>query len=310
MYYFIVNPNAHAGKSFQLWKHIRKQLEYYSVEYEAHLTSYPGEAAVIARELTANASTSVIIVVVGGDGTVNEVVNGLDFHAQITLGHIPAGSANDLAKSLKISSNYKKALKHILNPQYHKLLDYGILTYEEKEPCHRRFVVSCGVGLDAAVCSGSGTASVIWKKTLDKLRLSKLYYFICGCREFMAARPVKGYLILDGERRVEFNHVYFISVHIHPYEGGGFRFAPKADYADGKLSICVMSNRCKRRIIPAMYNAFSRRPKKARGGRYYECQEAEIHMEQALPMHADGEKCNFQKDLHVRCVRKKIRMIV
>ena len=111
-------------------------------------------------------------------------------------------------------------------------------------------------------------------------------------------------------QKVEFNHIYFISAHIHPYEGGGFKFAPKAKPADGMLDICVVHNAAKRKLIPILVNAYLGGRTNYRGVRHYTCQEAEIHTDKTMPVHVDGESCYCQNDLQIRCIEKKLRLIV
>ena len=79
-------------------------------------------------------------------------------------------------------------------------------------------------------------------------------------------------------QKVELNHIYFISTHIHPYEGGGFRFAPEAKIDDGCLDICVVHQSCKC-PIPILADAFLRRNRKHRGLRHYRCKEVQIQIQ-------------------------------
>ena len=123
MYYFIINPHSRSGYGFKVWKRIEKLLKLECVEYRAFLTERPGQAAEYADQLTKGCQEPRIIVVVGGDGTVNEVLDGLSFCNTITLGYIPTGSGNDLARSLRLPRSPRKCLKKVLRPKYHKLMD-------------------------------------------------------------------------------------------------------------------------------------------------------------------------------------------
>lgn len=307
MYNFIVNPSAKGGQGERLWQRLENRLTHLGVEYEAFLTSKAGDASAFAAILTKKCKEPRIIIVVGGDGSVNEVVDGLCFGGPVTLGYIPAGSGSDLAKSLCLPQSPLRCLKKILNPQYFKMLDYGVISYGE-QLTHRRFMVSAGIGLDAAVCQDILKSKT--KHILSKVGLDKLSYALVGIKRLLFTWPVKGYLILDGIQRVEFNHIYFVSAHIHPYEGGGFRFAPTADPSDGKLTVCVVHHGKKRKILPVLVNAFLGRRGRWHGMRNYTCHEVEIHVERPLAVHADGEDCMCQKDIHIRCIPQKVRMTV
>lgn len=309
MYYFIVNPNSRSGKGYQIWKKLQRQLDLRQVAYEAHLTDHVGHAWELARQLTEDAQRKPkTIVILGGDGTVNEVINGICLECPVTLGYIPAGSGNDLARSLKIPRKPAKALKRILHPKYFKQLDYGLLTYSDERLHHRRFVVSGGIGLDAAVCHELLDSRL--KCALNKIGLSKLSYILVGIHQLILSKPSDGYLLLDGVKRVDLQHIHFLSAHIHRYEGGGFMFAPKANPTDGMLEICVCNSRSKIKLILVLLKALLGRMKHCHGVRFFQCQEVEIHTEQPLAVHTDGESCCHQQDVHVRCIGRQIRMIV
>ncbi len=307
MYHFIINPYACNGRGMKIWRRVEKKLNHLGENYEAHITEEQGDCRRIAKELTGKGMEPRIIVVVGGDGTMNEVLDGLSFGGPVTIGYIPAGSGNDLARSLRLPKSPGKCLRKVLNPKYHKQLDYGVISYGEESE-HRRFMVSSGIGLDAAVCHDILAAKV--KQGVKKLRFGKWWYIFLGIKQLLIARPVKGYLLLDGTQKVEFNHLYFVSAHIHPYEGGGFKFAPGADPCDGRLTVRVVHQENKPKLVPILLGALRGSRKKYPGSRIYTCQEMEVHTERPMPVHADGESCMCQKDIQIRCIPHRVRMIV
>lgn len=307
MYYFIINPNAHGGRGEKIWKKLERQLKRSGVAYEGYLTQEAGDARYIAARLTASVQEPMVIVAVGGDGTVNEVLNGLSISDLLTLGYIPTGSGNDLARGLMLSKNPCKCLRQILAPTEISRVDYGIISYEDEEPVYRRFMVSSGIGFDAAVChrllgkTGGGG--------LHRLG-GRWRYILAGVNQLLHTKASRGYLILDGVRRVEFNHIYFVSIHNHASEGGGFLFAPKASYDDGEVELCVAHTASKLRLVMVLVMACLGHLGRHRGVHFYRCREAVIHVERPLPVHTDGENCFCQDELRVRCVKKKLRMIL
>lgn len=307
MYYFIVNPNARRGLGEKIWRKLERRIQHSGIEYEVLLTGAQGDARKIAAELTEDSTQPCTIIAVGGDGTVNEILDGMSFDGQVTLGYIPTGSGNDLARSLRLPRSPKRCLNRVLKPKYHRLLDYGILSYEKEAPVYRRFAVSSGIGLDAAVCHNLLDSA---RKNRPRLFGGRVRYVLLGIWQLVCAKPAKGYLVLDGVKKVEFNHIYFISSHIHPFEGGGFKFAPKADYSDGLLEVCVVHNSLKYRLIPLLLDALLGRMGHHRGVRFYRCREVSIHVDRPMPVHVDGESCYCQTDIHLRCVEKKLRMMV
>lgn len=306
MYYFIVNPNSGNGRGLRNWNVLLRYLNRKRIGYSAFLTAAPGEARLKAAELTENRTDEITIIIVGGDGTVNEVLDGLSMNAKTVIGIIPSGSGNDLAKSLKIPKNTKKCIKRIISG-CPRCIDYGVISYGSVENLNRRFVISSGIGFDAAVCHDLLESRM--KDALNKVRMGRVAYFMQGLKEFLLSTPVKGYILLDGVKKVEFNHILFISAHIMPYEGGGYMFAPKADCQDGKLEICVVSSRNRLRLVPAVFFAKYRAQKNCRCFKLFECREAHIHTEIPLAVHADGESCKYQTDIDVRCVERRLRFI-
>lgn len=308
MYYFIVNPNARRGFGAKIWKKLEHQLRQSGIEYEALLTRRQGDARSLARQLTENCREPRVIVAVGGDGTVNEILDGLCLDCQVTLGYIPTGTGNDLARSLKLPRHPGRCLRKVLNPKYYQNVDYGILSYGEDAPVYRRFAVSSGIGFDAAV---SQELTEFRNRGIHLLfHPGRLSYIFFGLKRFLFASPVKGYLLLDDVKKVEFNHIYFISFHIHPYEGGGFRFAPKADSGDGMLEVCVAHNGSRRLLFSMLLDAFLGRANRHRGVHFYSCREVKVHVDRPMPVHVDGEDCMSQSDIHLRCVEKKLRIMV
>lgn len=307
MYYFIINPCSGSGRGRKVWNKVERYLLPRGAEYRVFLTERPGQATEFAQQLTRGSRDPRLIVVVGGDGTVNEVVDGICFGGAVTLGYIPVGVKGDLARSLKLSRSPLRNMKKILHPKYYKLVDYGVVTYGDEAVRHRRFMVSAGIGLNGAVCQSllNVRSARLWRY----LALKRLPNCLCETAQYVKARPAKGYILLDGEKRVEFNNIYQVAVQNHSFEGGGYRIAPGADCSDGRLEVCVLSNASKLQALGVLTRAWQKRSYN-KGMRIYSCREARIHMERPMAVHVDGEWCSSQSDLEVRCIERALRMIV
>lgn len=104
MYHFIVNPNSRSGLGLSLWAQIEPELQKRKIDYTVFFTQYQKHAWEYTEKLTSD-HTYHTLVVLGGDGTVNEVINGIQDFSKVTLGYIPTGSSNDFARSFKIWLN-------------------------------------------------------------------------------------------------------------------------------------------------------------------------------------------------------------
>ena len=183
MYYFIVNPHSRSGQGAQLWRRLEMELKKSTVEYQVNLTERPGHARELAARLTTgqpDGASSQVIVAVGGDGTLNEVLDGLHVSSQVTLGYIPTGSGNDFARSMRLPKTPQRALQRILHPRYFRFLDYGVLSCDVCNINHRRFIVSSGIGFDAAVCQRLGVSAL--KRFLCRIHISKHSYVVIEIR--------------------------------------------------------------------------------------------------------------------------------
>lgn len=145
---------------------------------------------------------------------------------------------------------------------------------------------------------------------LGRMGLGKLSSLFLGFRQFLHCRSSRGYILLDGVKKVEFNHILFISCHIQPSEGGGFLFAPRADGSDGRMNICVVSHSSRTKLLRVMLQALTGRFKKHTGARNFECREVSIHTDAPLPVHVDGEFCGVQTELRAQCISRQIRMVI
>lgn len=306
MYQFIVNPSAGAGRGYLIWKRLERQLENDSQEYRVYFTERQGDAAEIARTLTADKEEAKILVVVGGEGTYNEVLNGVSFKGMLTLGYVPAGFRNALTRGFHSLWDVKRQVKRVLHPKYYRMLDYGVVTCGDEEIFTRRFAGRCGIGLDAAVCHNILCCPA--RKHMCHFHMTKLLYFILGLKQLILAKPVKGYLVLDGVKKVEFNHIYFISFSVQQEEGKKKKTSENPDH-DGRMTVYVGNSARKRKMVPILFDVIMGIKKKERGVRIFECREAAVHLVRPLAVHVDGESCFSQQDVEIRCINKQIRMI-
>ena len=295
MYQFIVNPGAGAGRGYRIWKRLEHQLEMNSQEYRVFFTEHQGDAAEIARVLTAEKDEAKVIVIVGGEGTYNEVLNGVSFR----------GFRNALSKGFQSFWKVDRQARRILHPKYYRMLDYGVITFGNEEIVSRRFAGRCGIGLDAALCHNLLCCPV--RNQMTRLHLAKILRFGIALKQLFLAKPTKGYILLDGTQKVEFNHIYFITFMVRREEKKKKNGGILND--DGKMTVYVGNSARKTKMIPILRDLVMGVRRKERGIRVFECSEAEIHLARPLAVHVDGESCMCQENLAVRCIPKRMRVI-
>jgi len=217
-YKIIANPVAGKGKATALIEQVGNILKERKAEFDFELTKAPGHAADIARSAAERGWK--VIVSLGGDGTISEVISGL-VGTESALGVISCGKGNDIARSLGVPTDTEQAVNTLLTGEKRKI-DVGL----EKDQV---FANIAGVGFSAEVTSqannmrnlkGSLAFLAATYKTLSHLK----------------ARQVR--IELDNE--VIETKIVSVTVSNMKYAGGGMVFAPDALVDDGLFDVCIV----------------------------------------------------------------------
>ena len=303
MYHFIINPKSQSGNSAFVWHRIKKILIERNIDFEVHATKRANQATELARALTENGEEKTLIVI-GGDGFLNEVINGICFPEKMTLGYIPSGSGNDFARSLNIPKNSEKALDIILNS--HETIDcnIGYTIFGENK---RKFIVSSGIGFDAAVCYGVDKSRL--KPILNKVKLGKLVYMMVALKEvFFRPTHVLTATFDNGETKEFTKCLFAVSMNL-PYEGGGYKFCPNAICNDGYLDVMIVNNVSPFNFLYMMPFAFSGKHIRFNTIHQFRCKQATYTLEDSAHMHTDGEAINGQNKITTGLEEQTIRII-
>ena len=135
-YHIIVNPAGASGKTGKVWKRIEPVFRESGQEYEVHYSSPGHGIADICRELEEMYLTGqqekLVLVTIGGDGSVNEAMNGITDPSRILYGHIPAGSGNDIIRDMHLPKKAEDVARSILEGKVKRYFDVGELTYMDE----------------------------------------------------------------------------------------------------------------------------------------------------------------------------------
>lgn len=306
MYHIIVNPASRSGKGLKIWKQcVEPELKKQQLPYRAYFSQKAGDVAVLANEITSDmGAEKLYLIVLGGDGTVNEALQGIVFSENLVMGYIPTGSSNDLARDLKIPKEPLKALDKILLHGKPVPMDIGLVTFPHGR---RYFAVSCGIGFDAAVCEEALHSKM--KTVLNKIGLGKLTYLGIALKQLIASKSNSCEITLDGKEPIRLPNLLFLASMIHRYEGGGFKFCPQADYRDGLLDICTVGKIPKLLILFALPTAFFGKHYMFRGIYHYRAQKVTVRTSLPLCLHTDGEVASHTEVITVECQKQKLMFI-
>ena len=307
MYQIIVNPTSSSGKGMEAWKKIKAILDRRNVAYNVHVLQKPGEAIEIVKKLTeenyadidetAVMDESVVtvqendedtnILVVGGDGTLNEVLNGIQDFEHTTLSCIQTGSGNDFARNMHLEKNVEQAITHLLEQSEEIALDYGEVTTNHPGSSAKRFLISSGVGYDANICEEVSRSRL--KTVLNKIHLGKLVYVLIGVKQIFAKKTVRAKLYLDDAPMMKLSELFFVVGMNHMYEGGGIPFCPNADPTDGKLDVCLVKGMSRLKLLLAVVLVYFKKHLLFKDITNHRCKKMRLVTETPQWIHMDGE---------------------
>lgn len=302
-YYFIVNQNSQTGNASGIWEHLQEILDTREVDYEVYTTQYGGHATELA-EMICKKEGEKQLVVVGGDGTINEVLCGIQDMEHVTFGVIPTGSANDFAKGMGLKGKPTEILERMLASRETMYIDHG--TVEGGDGTSRRFAVSAGIGVDAYVCKQALDAPI--KKLLNKFHLGQLTYVLLTIMDIFTMPLVDGKLTLADGSEKKLKRAIFVSAMSLPYEGGGIPMTPRASVTDGQLSCCCVTGIP--RLVCFFYLVFLvfGKHENLPGVQIINSPKITVELQEPMCVHGDGEHCGFQEKVTFTCVPGKLKM--
>lgn len=324
MFYIIVNPASKSGRGAKIWAMLEPVLNEKGIEYKVFFSKEAGHVIKLVRDLSASLlksdSDSILkLIVLGGDGTLNETLQGISDFSRVQMGYIPTGSSNDMARDLRLPKDPLTILDNILACETPTPMDLGCLVYnntsnhlsrqhDDELSVKRYFAVSSGIGFDATVCEEALASK--FKNVLNKIGLGKLTYLAIALKQLIVAQKITCTLTLDDNETVYMPKFLFVASMIHQYEGGGFKFCPDANCRDGILDICAAGNISKPKILVALPTAFKGQHFRYKGIDRYAA--SKIHLETSAPLwvHTDGEVAMQSSSITITCEKEKIQLLL
>lgn len=310
MYYFLVNPASKSGHGKKLWNPLEDYLKANKIEYKVYFSKRPGHMEELMYDICSehlNDDVPANVVVLGGDGSFNEAIQGVISFDKVRIGHIPSGSGNDFSRAFDYSVEPLDNLKRILACEKPMKLDVGTLKLEHmsserssaaKDTVRptRYFNISCGIGFDAAVCEEVLTSK--FKGILNRLGLGKLVYGVIAVKQIFGAKLCDALLTMDGNQIVQVKNCRLIVGMNTCYEGGGLKFVPTAVSTDGYIDICTVGNLHPFKVLMVLPGSAKGRHLKQKEIKTYHVKSYEIKTKEPLWVHTDGEV--FVKADHIK----------
>ena len=270
--------NSRSKKSLNELNKIERVLQGKKLPYRVLKTSKTTNAKDLMNEIH-----GAELIVIGGDGTINEVIN--NYHGKEII-YLAYGSGNDLARSIE----FKKDIEISRLLESKRFIEYDV-----------------GVVNDRKFCSGFDigfNADIIKRANGSKLKkyIGKYIYLLQGVIGILMLKKYKAKISWD-DGEIMTNRLYLLNAMIQPYEGGGIKFAPTATGRDGKLHIMIMENMSLTTFVYNYLCLLLKQHNKLKKVQYIKTNKLTIKTNQEY-FQIDGELVNSEETLNLSCISK------
>ena len=276
----IVNQTAGSGTTKRKWLSIRKALTQAGLSFDYVYTESNGHAFELAKE-AAQAGYE-LVVATGGDGTINEVVNGLVASGNAkgtTMGILNTGTGCDLARFLNIPRNCQKACQRLADP-YKTSIDVGLVEYQDNDKrASRYFISAAGLGFDGEVVETVHKQPRLLQGTVP---------YIFGVLHSLNNYQNKDIRLQIGEKSEDVR-ICSVVIANGGFYGKGMHVAPEASINDGLFEVIIIGDVGKLdllRSFPKIYRGTHITHPKVRMER---ADQVTIQSSEQVLIQADGE---------------------
>jgi len=294
----IINLTAGGGKPRAHLKTIFKYLKENGFNFKVSYTSHHGEAIELAQKAADKGIE--LIVSIGGDGTVNEIVNGImKSKNNPSLGIIPLGWANDFIKSVNIPFNITQACQILVQGKIKKI-DIGVINSQIY------FANICGVGFDAEVAQ---LANQMKSKHPNLRILSAFVYVFATVKKLLSPFSYHNVKIKFDGQEIH-SKILFIAISNGKIYGGRFKITPEAILDDGLLEICLVEEMGRFKYLSIIPKVFKGTHASIKGIKFYRAKEVVIQSSEPVLAQVSGEVIEGQKNYIITLLPKSLKLIV
>lgn len=292
---FIVNPVAGNGIAIKMTGTIHKlfkelKLKYQDISYEIVYTKEEGHATQIAKKYSAMGDYR--IYAVGGDGTLNEVLNGM-MGSGSSLGCIPGGSGNDFIKSLVETFDRRRILMNTVLGQVEEI--------DVPSVDGRYFINIASMGFDASVVNNVEK----WKNI--KYLPNKFAYLASVLDTAKDFQNLSLKIVVDGKEIV--TEAFMVAIANAKYYGGGIKIAPEADYKDGLLDVLLVRDINRAKIMKFLPKAIPGKHMGLEEVTLLRGKQIDLYSDEPVFVNIDGE-LEARREAHFVMGEKKVKFIV
>jgi len=325
-YHILVNPNGASGKTNAFFERsVRPRFDAGHHPYTVYYSAPDKKMDVIVKEILENSEGPQNIIVVGGDGTFNDAINGVADFSRARFALIPSGSANDFARDLDLMNQTDELLDRVFEGSVKRVIDIGQLVYHNqtarinyrtktvepvnvKEDIVRYFNNGAGIGFDAEICEKVELSGA--KNILNKIGLGKLVYLYEAIGLIFTAKRFAVTMEFDDGRVREIPNCLFISGMNHKYEGGGFMFGPHASDTDGLIDFTIAYPKHNSVFFRAFPSAYKGNHFRYKGVDEDRAKEVRIRCSSPVWVQTDGEIYAMCSEMTMRVLPACLQLLI
>ena len=276
---FLVNPAAENGATGRRWPELAHRAASLGLRGDALVSERPGQLAELARQAAEEGAN--LLVVVGGDGTVNEVVNGIAGREEVELAVIPRGTGWDFVRTYAIPRRLEDAAEVALRGRT-RVIDLGRALY-------RSWDGSDGESLFANIAS-AGMSGAIAKRSNESSKAlgGKVSYLWATLAVFSRWRSDEVWVTVDGEQRG--GRMHDVVVANGRYFGGGMKICPEAEPDDGLFDVLLIGDLTKRDLLLTLPKTYRGKHLPHPKAEVLRGAVVELETPEPLPVELDGEQ--------------------
>lgn len=298
----IANPCSAGGQTARIWPEIERHLVDSLGLFQTRWTERPGHAIDLAREAARGGCE--VVVAVGGDGTINEVINGLiesQRGREITFGLIPRGTGSDFRRAIGLSRSLAQAALALRRRQT-RIIDAGRVYYSSRDG-GRQQRYFCNV-----TSFGVGGAAADRVSRSSKALGGRLTFLLATAASLFKYRNQRIQLTLDGQPLAPFKALH-IAVGNGSFHGGGMRVCPRADLADGLFDVTIIGDVSPLEVASRAYLLYNGQIYTHSKVDFYRAREIVARSDETVWIEIDGEPLG-KLPLEITVLPKALRVIV
>ncbi|MCY6354275.1 diacylglycerol/lipid kinase family protein [Clostridium sp. ZS2-4] len=287
---FIINPKAGKGKTLEIIPKIKKIFKEIKEEFIIEITERPGHATELVRNYVKKESYRVYAV--GGDGTLNEVLNGM-VNSGSCLGVIPNGSGNDFVRSIYEKTVFENILKNTILGETKEI--------DLVEINNRCFINISSIGIDAEV-------------TYNARKLKRLPFISGGLAYILSVfitifKYKCRYIQLKIDDKEIESTITLLTLANGKYYGGGMKVAPYADLQDGILDLCIIDKLSRIRMLTLFPKLIKGKHEEIKEVSFHKGRKITLAAEEEIAVNIDGEIIKSQQ-IQCNIIPKGINVII